>query len=60
MKRKITVVMAVELDVEGEGDKMQLAEKIVRDMRFPRFGWSGHTDYKAGALSLSRVSEEKR
>ncbi len=60
MKRKITVVMAVELDVEGEGDKMQLAQKIIESTRLPRFGSIGHMAYAAGPLGLLRVSEEKR
>ncbi len=64
MKRKITVVMAVELDVEGEGDKMQLARDVVATAwatgRLPRYGASGDTDYTATAIGLLRVSEEKR
>jgi hypothetical protein len=61
VKRKITVVMAVALDVEGEGDKMQLAHEIVAGTRLPWSGGSsGDMVYAAGALGLLRVSEEKR
>ena len=56
MKRKITVVMAVELDVEGEGDKMQLAERIVHETRFPQPGSCGDMVYHVAGLDLSRVS----
>jgi hypothetical protein len=61
VKRTITVVMAVELDVDGEGDKMRLANEIVAGTRLPWFGGSsGDMVYVAGALGLLRVSEEKR
>ena len=52
--------MAVELDVEGEGDKMQLVEKIIESTRLPRLGLSGDMVYAVTALGLSRVSEESR
>ena len=60
MKRKITVVMAVELDVDGEGDKMQLARDVVEVTPLPLPASSGHMAYHAVALGLLRVSEEKR
>jgi len=60
VKRTITVVMAVELDVEGEGDKMHLASEIVQATRLPQSGSSEHMAYHAVALGLLRVSEESR